>query len=136
MLRLLVVEDEAAIRNMLQRFLERTGYEVALARTAGEAHRLLQVESVDLVLTDISLPGSDGLQLIAELRALHGNVPIIAMSGAEFREELGVLDAAVQLGASQALKKPFGLDELLGAISSALGAKVVNGLSSSAGKAG
>ena len=117
MTRILVVEDDAAIGQLLRRVLEGAGYEVRLAKTAIEGHRVLQAERVEGVITDINLPGSDGLQFTAEVRPVYPSPFLIAMTGAEAREELGLLDAALHLGANQALRKPFSMDALLDAIS-------------------
>jgi CheY-like chemotaxis protein len=123
MARILVVEDDASIRQLLRRVLERAGYEALLARTASEAHRVLQAERMDLVITDINLPGNDGLQFTAEVRTVYPSIPIIAMTGADVREELGLLGAALQLGANRALRKPFSVDTLLDAVQGCLGAR-------------
>jgi two-component system phosphate regulon response regulator OmpR len=120
MVRILVVEDDAAIRQVLRRVLERAGYEVLLARTTIEGHRTLQTERVDVVITDINLPGSDGLQFTAEVRTVYPSIPIIAMTGADGRDELGLLGAALQFGAKRALRKPFSMDVLLEAIHACL----------------
>ncbi len=105
--RILVVEDEDKLRRVIQLELESNGYEVDGAPTAEQALGLATV--ADLVLTDLRLPGMDGLHLISELRARGVGAAAIVMTAH------GSVEAAVEamkLGAADFLQKPFSLDHL------------------------
>ncbi|MEA5673613.1 response regulator [Pseudomonas sp. MH2] len=78
--RVLVVDDDPLIRDLLQAYLAREGYDVRCADTAEEAERYLASQSVDLVMLDIRLPGKDGLTLTRELR-VRSEVGIILITG-------------------------------------------------------
>ena len=105
--RILVVEDEDKLRRVVQLQLESSGYEVDGAPSAEQALPLATV--ADLVLTDLRLPGMDGLEFVTELHARGIGAPVIVMTAH------GSVEAAVQamkLGASDFLQKPFSLDHL------------------------
>ncbi len=105
--RLLVVEDEAAIVAPLVEGLERSGFDVTVARTGGEALR--STEEIDLVLLDLGLPDIDGVDVCRTLRA-RGDTPIIVLTarGAELERVL-----LLELGADDYVVKPFGFRELV-----------------------
>ena len=81
MKRVLVIDDEDLIRRAVRTVLERAGYRVREARSGLDALRLWNEEESDLVITDIHMPGMDGLELIQRLLALKPHLPIIAVSG-------------------------------------------------------
>jgi two-component system KDP operon response regulator KdpE len=114
--RILVVDDEPQITRVLRRSLTSHGYDV---RVAGEGLAALQTFGdwpPDLVVTDLSMPGTDGLQLCRNLRAIS-QVPIIVLSvRGEEKTKVQALDA----GADDYVTKPFGMDELLARIRAAL----------------
>ena len=114
--RILVVDDEPQITRVLRRSLTSHGYDV---RVAGEGLAALQTFGdwpPDLVVTDLSMPGTDGLQLCRNLRAVS-QVPIIVLSvRGEEKTKVQALDA----GADDYVTKPFGMDELLARIRAAL----------------
>ena len=105
--RALVVEDDAAMREMLCRMLERSGFAVATAATGREALKLFAERQVDLAITDLMMPQMDGLTLIRELMRLQPSARIIVISGAESGH-----DAARALGAKAVLRKPVSLADL------------------------
>jgi CheY-like chemotaxis protein len=105
--RALVVEDDAAVREMLRRMLERSGFAVATAATGREAVKLFGERQVDLAVTDLMMPQMDGLTLIRELLRVQPSARIIVISGAESGH-----DAALALGAKAALRKPVSPAEL------------------------
>jgi DNA-binding NtrC family response regulator len=105
--RVLVVEDEEKLRRVIQLELESGGYEVDGAPSAEQALGLATVS--DLILTDLRLPGMDGLQFISELHARGIGVPVIVMT-AHGSVEAAV--SAMKLGAADFLQKPFSLDHL------------------------
>lgn len=111
---ILVVDDSAAIRKILQRVLRQTGMAIGSIHEAGdgqEAFDLLQGTKVDLVLTDINMPKMDGLQLLAALKASaqHRHIPVVMITteGGETK-----VAEAVRLGASGYVRKPFTADQI------------------------
>lgn len=116
---ILVVDDEAAIRSLTQRLLQMSGYKVLLASSGAEAVALLaeRQESVDLVITDIMMPGMDGSALIQSLRENRPGVKIIACSGLDFSG----LNLPEEIKDSLAfLAKPFNAQDLLAAVKKAI----------------
>ncbi|HLK64417.1 MAG TPA: response regulator [Bryobacteraceae bacterium] len=110
----LVVDDSAAIRKILQRVLRQTGMPIRAIHEAGdgqEALDLLKSHPVDLVLTDINMPKMDGIQLLAAVKAApqwrHIPVMMVTTEGGETR-----VAEAVRLGASGYVRKPFTADQI------------------------
>jgi DNA-binding response OmpR family regulator len=108
--RVLVVDDDPALRNMLTLLLEREGFDPRAVADVDQALACLAGETVDVVLTDLIMPGRSGLVLLAELRGRHSGVPVIAMTGSE---SPALREAALVLGARDVLRKPFGLPALV-----------------------
>lgn len=106
---ILVVDDEAPIRELLRAFLEEEGYEVATASCAGEGLDRVETERPALVLSDVAMPGMSGLQLCATLRGRGARVPVVLMS-ASYEPDPAAERAC---GCDGFLSKPFDLDELL-----------------------
>ena len=79
--RILVIDDEEHVRDTLRAALESKGHTVTEACNGDEGMQLFAAERADLVITDILMPGKDGIQTIKELRQLHPDVKIVAMSG-------------------------------------------------------
>ena len=103
---------------MVRRLLADRGHDVLDAHDGRSALRILDAQPVDLVITDIYMPGEDGITLIRQVNRRRPKVPIISMSGGS---RAGNLDAAaVALGARQALSKPFMPADLLAAVEAAL----------------
>jgi DNA-binding response OmpR family regulator len=115
---ILIIDDEESIRTVFQVALERAGYRVLTAEDGKHGLRLLERQAVDLILVDIFMPEMDGLELIFLLRKTRPACKIIAISGGS--GERDHLDTAKKLGAHDALKKPFSIQELLAAVSSQL----------------
>src|SRR3982750_924651 len=114
--RILVVDDEPQITRVLRRSLTSHGYEVRVAADGLAALQTFGDWPPDLVITDLSMPGTDGLQLCRNLRAIS-QLPIIVLSvRGEERTKVEALDA----GADDYVTKPFGMDELLARIRAAL----------------
>jgi DNA-binding NtrC family response regulator len=120
MTRILIIDDEASIRRPLQILLERAGYEVESAPNGAEAVRLWRERPGDLVITDIHMPGKNGLETIFELRRIAPEARILAMSGSGGTDRLDVLGQAALLGAVRTISKPFRLEEMLLAVREAL----------------
>jgi DNA-binding response OmpR family regulator len=110
MSRVLVIEDEPKILRSLQRGLQAEGYEVATASTGEEGSLLATAETFDCLVLDLLLPGSDGLQVLADLRREGNRTPVLILTARDTVEDrvLG-LDA----GADDYLVKPFAFAELL-----------------------
>jgi DNA-binding response OmpR family regulator len=112
--RILVVDDEPQIREMLSMYFARHGYETASAGDSSETLRLVKETKVDVVVLDISLAEEDGLKLLEELKRQHPTVRVIMLTGMGFVEDL--LQEAQQKGADGYVSKVLPLDELLLAI--------------------
>jgi DNA-binding NtrC family response regulator len=123
MIKILVIEDDNAFRQVLVTMLARAGYEVIQAENGNEALRQCQSIQPDLVLTDIIMPDKEGLETIQELLNLAPNMKIIAMSGGGRFGPNSYLPLAEKLGAKRTLQKPFMRDELLSTIIEVLGEK-------------
>lgn len=121
MSRVLVIDDEEPIRRILRVLLQRAGHEVVLAASGEEGLRCCRESAPDLVMTDIHLPGLDGIEVALTLRALAPAVPVIVMSGGERTKRLDLLPSALQLGAVRVLRKPFTTREVLDAVGAVLG---------------
>jgi len=113
--RILVVEDEEKLRRVVELQLRSSGFEVDSTGTAEDA--LKRATDADLILTDLRLPGIDGLELLSRLRAQNSSVPVIVMTA------FGSIETAVQAmkaGAVDFLPKPFSLDHLMAVVTRAL----------------
>ena len=120
MSRILIVDDEAGLADVLRRALERSGHEVRVAATGLEGARRYREQAADLAVIDIHMPEMDGLELLVQFRALAPAMPVIVMSGGVQTGGLDLLGDARLLGAFATLAKPFSIDELLGAVARAL----------------
>ncbi|MFN2629031.1 MAG: response regulator transcription factor [Gaiellaceae bacterium] len=109
-MRILVVDDEPAVRDSLRRALALEGYEVELAVDGAQAlERLRDGETTDAVVLDVLMPGVDGLEVARRLRSQGSRVPILMLTArAEVEDRVAGLDA----GADDYLVKPFALEEL------------------------
>jgi len=105
----LVVDDEAAQRTVLAGFLRKRQLEAVTAGGVDEAVQIVAGRVIDLVLTDLNMPGKDGLTLIDSLRAVNPELPVIVMTA--FGTVASAVDA-MKRGAADYLTKPIDLDEL------------------------
>jgi len=110
---ILVVDDEMPMRELLAEFFRKRGYQVVTAATSEEALRAAEEASPQLVIQDIDLAeaDSDGLTLLATLKAAHPTLPVIMLTGLGFDDDL--LQEALQNGASDYVSKMLPLDNLL-----------------------
>jgi len=110
--KLLVVDDERAVRESLRRALELEGYEIELAADGSEALSVLQEEEPqpDAVILDVLMPGVDGLEVCRRLRASGNRVPVLMLTA---RDEVENRVAGLDAGADDYVTKPFALEELL-----------------------
>jgi len=113
MARILIIDDEAMIRDLLIKMLEREGYETMNASDGKEGIRLYRENPVDLVITDLIMPEKEGIETIMELRRDYQDVKVIAMSGGGKIDPETYLQIAKTLGAIETLTKPFDLKEVL-----------------------
>ncbi|MDP7480500.1 MAG: response regulator, partial [Vicinamibacterales bacterium] len=102
--RVLVVDDEASIRDLLSKTLALADYDVDVAPDGRVALERLRLFGYDLLITDLKMPGMDGLTVINEARRLNENLPVIIITG--FSTEASAIEAA-NLGVSGYLTKPF-----------------------------
>jgi CheY-like chemotaxis protein len=121
MVRILVVDDDSEIREMIKKILLRSGYEVMLAGNGQEALDLQKAIPADLIITDLIMPEKEGLETIIEIRRDYPSVKIIAMSGGGKIGPDNYLKTAKVLGAHKTLSKPFELRELLKEVKDLLG---------------
>jgi DNA-binding NtrC family response regulator len=118
--RIMVVDDDAAIRRSLDSLLSRAGYQVIQAGDGSEAVRLWREHAADLVITDLHMPNKDGIQTIVELLTHTPDIPIIAMSGGGQTKRLDLLGNMMLLGRILTIEKPFTLDEMMAVVGQAL----------------
>ena len=117
MIRILVIDDEPAVRDMMRQILERAGYEVADAGDGRQGMVQLRRQLVDLIITDILMPEQEGIETIRMVRKEFPQVKILAMSGGGAKGHLDVLPVAQAFGAHRTLAKPFERKDLLDAVS-------------------
>ncbi len=116
MARILVIEDDPGTRDLVARVLTRAGHEVQTATDGREGIRRLEVLEFDVVITDINMPGMDGIELITTVRKRRIDVPVIAISGGGLIAKEFLLSNAAALGAFEVVSKPFAMGQLLGAV--------------------
>src|SRR5687767_8345079 len=116
--RVLIVDDEASIRDLLSKTLALAEYDVDLAPDGRTALERLRIIPYDLLITDLKMPGVDGLTVIKEARRLKTDIPVIIITG--FSTESSAIEA-VNLGVSGYLTKPFRVPRVLAAAAKALG---------------
>ncbi len=121
MARILLIEDNQAQREILRQILEKLGHAVIEAADGDEGLAQFARGGADLVLTDLIMPGKEGLETIQEFRRSHPQVKIIAMSGGARVGANDYLNVARRFGADRILAKPFSSAELQEAIAIASG---------------
>ena len=109
-MRILVVDDEPAVREALERILRLDGFEVALASDGREAVRSQADAPADAVLLDVLMPGLDGLEVCRRMRDIGDRTPVLMLTA---RDQVGDRVAGLEAGADDYLSKPFALEELL-----------------------
>ena len=109
-MRILVVDDEPAVRASLARVLDQAGYQVSLAADGRDALHQVALDPPDAVVLDVVMPGIDGIEVTRSLRSGRDHTPVLLLTArAEVSDRVRGLDA----GADDYLTKPFALDELL-----------------------
>ncbi len=117
-MRILVVDDEEAVRDLTVEILRRSGYNPSGVPTARHALDLLDEEQFDLVVSDVVMPEMSGVELLYELRRRRPDMPVILMTGGS--EEPERTTKAVELGAVALLYKPFSHAQLKDIVASVL----------------
>ena len=115
--KILIVDDERDLVDAYVRLLERAGHRCLGAFDANEAIQIIDAESPDLVITDLSLPDTSGIEIVRHMRAKSKTTPIIVMSGHNTPE---LNEAAHAAGANISLLKPVSIAELRRVIAEAL----------------
>ncbi len=116
--RVLVVDDEASIRDLLSKTLALAEYDVDTAPDGRVALASLRMRAYDLLITDLKMPGMDGLTLIREARRLTPHLPVVVITA--FSTEASAIES-VNLGVSGYLTKPFRITKILGTAARILG---------------
>lgn len=116
-MRLLILEDETRISELLRQALEGAGFVVDAVRLCADAREALAVTVYDAVILDLGLPDGDGLTLLAELRARGGSAPVLVLTARDAVEDRV---SGLNLGADDYLVKPFAMSELVARIKALL----------------
>ncbi|PWU11258.1 MAG: response regulator [Verrucomicrobia bacterium] len=119
MARILVIDDDPDMAQLVKDMLKSTGHEIILAGNGAEGVRQSREAHPDLVITDIYMPREDGLETILELRRKFPRLAIMAMSGRDHAEVM--LSVAKKLGAMAILQKPFETERLIELVCKARG---------------
>jgi DNA-binding response OmpR family regulator len=113
MARILIIDDEFIIRDLLVNILEREGYETITAASGKDGMKIQQQNPADLIIIDIIMPEKEGLETIMELRRNFHDVKIIAMSGGGRIDSETYLQIAKTMGAIKTITKPIYRKEIL-----------------------
>ena len=114
--RVLVIDDNPDMRRTMQVLLESEGFAVSVAADGEEALRIQKSSPAQVVVTDIFMPGKEGIETIYELRRQFPQTKVIVMSGGSRVTGVDYFEVARELGAVKALKKPFAPGELIDAV--------------------
>jgi CheY-like chemotaxis protein len=112
--KILIVDDEPEVRQVLQEFLSGRGYDVLVAESGPEALSMLGVDQPDLVLLDVTMPGMDGVETLRRIVALQQPVPVIMVTA---NADIATTSKLLAMGAVDYIPKPFDLDYLDQAVS-------------------
>lgn len=115
--KVLIVEDDPPLRLAMTKALRAAGYEVASAKTGTEGLEMALSDPPDVVLLDVMLPGKNGYEVLAELRARDPELPIVMITA---KAEEGDKVRGLELGADEYVVKPIGIAELLARVGAAL----------------
>lgn len=116
MAKILLVEDDDLVRDMLMQVLQRASHEVICVTNGEEATEYLKTNTPNIMVTDIIMPKKSGITLISEVKNKHPNLDVIAISGGGRLDPTGYLDLSESLGASVSFEKPIDNTALLMAI--------------------
>ncbi|MGV3754593.1 MAG: response regulator [Verrucomicrobiota bacterium] len=121
MANVVLVEDVEALRQNLTILLTRNGHVVRAAANGHEALRLVAEKTPDLLVTDLFMPEKDGIEIIQEIRRLHPQLRIIAMSGGIRGDQDVFLTMAQRLGVNATISKPFSIQDFQATVDKVLG---------------
>jgi DNA-binding NtrC family response regulator len=121
MARILVIDDQEPIRRVVRRALEQDGQEVFDANDGEIGMELLETQTFDVVITDIFMPGQDGIVTLRQIRKRFPAVKVIVISGGDSTGMLDLRRDAELLGAVKSLQKPFTTREIIDLVRSVLG---------------
>jgi len=115
-----VIDDQEPIRRIVRRALEQAGHQVLDAEDGELGLQLLERHAVDVVVSDIFMPGMDGIQMLRQIRKQYPAVKVIVMSGGDSSGMLDLRRDAELLGAVKSLSKPFTTHEIVAVVNSVL----------------
>ncbi|WP_158974607.1 sigma-54 dependent transcriptional regulator [Cellulophaga sp. L1A9] len=118
--RILIIEDDAAFCQMLQRFLEKKGYDAEASFTAEDAKKKFKAGDFDMVITDLRLPNYDGIELLSDIKAINSKIPVLVMTS---YAEVSTAVNAMKKGAFDYISKPFTPEEMVMLVENALNQK-------------
>ena len=118
MARVLVVDDDLACRILAALLLEHAGHSPTAVASVERALERLAGEEVDVVLTDLNMPGRSGIDLLLQMRERRLATPVVVMTGSG---DDALIAQTIELGAASVLRKPYGTGELEAAVADALG---------------
>jgi len=111
--RILVIDDERQVRDMLEEMIRSAGHVAVVAADGEQALELQRATPCDLVIVDIFMPGKQGLDTIRDLRAADPHLKIVALSGGGGFDRFDALESAIEAGASVTMRKPVDWEELI-----------------------
>lgn len=121
--KILVVDDDPSVRNLLRKILESDAYFCELAENAVEAMDILKKHRFDLVISDVVMPGKNGVQLLSDIRARYPSTQILMISGYSSEK---TAESALSMGASDFLLKPFQKNQVLISVSNAIRRRAID----------
>jgi DNA-binding NtrC family response regulator len=120
MARILIIDDQESIRRVVRRALEQDGHEVFEASDGEIGMEILETQTFDLVITDIFMPGQDGIVTLRQIRKRFPAVKVIVISGGDATGLLDLRQDAELLGAVSSVQKPFNAREIIDAVRAGL----------------
>jgi len=124
MAKILIIDDEVAIAQMLKKMVERAGHVAEIAVNGNEGLQIFDMFHPNLLITDIVMPEKEGLEIIFDLRRKNPKLKIVAISGGGRFQYEGYLNSAKHLGADLVFQKPLDLKEFMNSISELLSEQV------------
>jgi response regulator RpfG family c-di-GMP phosphodiesterase len=107
--KILIVDDESSICELIEAYLKKKGYEVARAGNGSDALAIVKSGSIDLVVTDIKMPGMSGIELLQKIREYSNTLPVLLATGFPTME---TAIEALKAGAYDYIAKPFHFEEI------------------------
>ena len=121
MAKILVIDDDDAVRSVIRRVLERDGHVVVEAPEGGRGIELLREHHADIVITDIFMPGQDGIVTLRQIRNEFPQLKVIVVSGGDRTGRLDLRKDAELFGAVRTVRKPFTATEIVTVVAEILG---------------